>query len=477
MSVADVVVLNAWFIALYVLYMSPRDIQRGIGIHSTMSVLANPEKNNGFVHDRHLDGRPISGDNHSSAITTDDDNNDAHEFYFLSKETARELPHFQYHGEDHSLLYKYVLSPLATFCVYRLTPEWLAPNSITLIGLVFMIVAYLAMWFYVPSLEIPIEEPPRWIYCLNGVAILLYQTLDNMDGKQARRTGNGSPLGLLFDHGCDAVNNIFGSANWMISMALHPVRDVYLCASILFGPFALFFFGTWEEYYTGKLVMPIINGPNEGLLGGALMSFVSWSFGPYFWHGMHAWDSVVYPIVSVVVPDAWLPSTGLRNADLLVLFSTYSFFAEPLQKTVHVVRNYGRHTLVNLLPFATLLLCGIIVGRADLNVWLDMPRTSLHLCAALFVEMTVDLMIAHMSKQPFDYLRWPLAPLVLLTTMVAMGYWSAGRNAEDFLLIYTSVVMTYLVFKTIVTVHEICSLLNVYCFDITTKRPRKTKWA
>jgi len=25
-----------------------------------------------------------------------------------------------------------------------------------------------------------------------------------MDGKQARKTGNSSPLGLLFDHGCDS---------------------------------------------------------------------------------------------------------------------------------------------------------------------------------------------------------------------------------------------------------------------------------
>jgi ethanolaminephosphotransferase len=28
--------------------------------------------------------------------------------------------------------------------------------------------------------------------------------LDEMDGKQARRTGNSSPLGMLFDHGVDA---------------------------------------------------------------------------------------------------------------------------------------------------------------------------------------------------------------------------------------------------------------------------------
>ena len=406
----------------------------------------------------------------------DEDDDDCH-FYFLSKQAARELPRFQYQGEDLSLLYKYVLSPLATFCVYRLTPVWLAPNSITLIGLIFMVIAYSVMWYYAPLVEYA-EELPRWIFLLNGVAILVYQTLDNMDGKQARRTGNGSPLGLLFDHGCDAVNNIFGSANWMISMALHPVLDVYLCASVLFGPYALFFFGTWEEYYTGKLIMPIINGPNEGLMGGAIMSFISWWFGPRVWHATHAWDSVLYPLLSTVLPGTWLPSEGLRNTDCLVLFATYTFFAEPLSKTISVVRRYGIQTLMLLLPFLTLLVCAVVVARADLNVWLEMPRTSLHLCAALFVEMTVDLMMAHMTLQPYQAWRWPLAPLVVLAGLVGTGQWTASRTTADFLLIYTSSVCTYLVFKTVVTIHEICCVLNIWCFDITNKRPpRKYKKA
>jgi len=29
--------------------------------------------------------------------------------------------------------------------------------------------------------------------------------LDNMDGKQARKTNASSPLGMMFDHGCDAL--------------------------------------------------------------------------------------------------------------------------------------------------------------------------------------------------------------------------------------------------------------------------------
>ena len=39
---------------------------------------------------------------------------------------------------------------------------------------------------------------------MEGACYLAYRILDEMDGKQARKTGNSSPLGLLFDHGCDA---------------------------------------------------------------------------------------------------------------------------------------------------------------------------------------------------------------------------------------------------------------------------------
>lgn len=34
---------------------------------------------------------------------------------------------------------------------------------------------------------------------------------DNLDGKQARRTKTSSPLGLLFDHGCDAMTTFIFS--------------------------------------------------------------------------------------------------------------------------------------------------------------------------------------------------------------------------------------------------------------------------
>lgn len=47
---------------------------------------------------------------------------------------------------------------------------------------------------------------PRWLYFTFAVGLFVYQSLDAIDGKQARRTGTSGPLGELFDHGCDALN-------------------------------------------------------------------------------------------------------------------------------------------------------------------------------------------------------------------------------------------------------------------------------
>jgi hypothetical protein len=37
----------------------------------------------------------------------------------------------------------------------------------------------------------------------------MYSTLDAIDGKHARKTQQSTPLGALFDHGCDALAIFF----------------------------------------------------------------------------------------------------------------------------------------------------------------------------------------------------------------------------------------------------------------------------
>jgi uncharacterized membrane protein len=93
----------------------------------------------------------------------------------------KNLLHYKYKGGDTSYIYSYLLSPFAQYLVDTTIPHWIAPNLITLIGLMFSIVSFLCTVIYNPSLE---SNAPRWLHLLIGVNLFIYQTLDNMDGKQ-----------------------------------------------------------------------------------------------------------------------------------------------------------------------------------------------------------------------------------------------------------------------------------------------------
>jgi ethanolaminephosphotransferase len=396
--------------------------------------------------------------------------------WVLTHAGATALRNYQYRGQDLSLTYKYVLSPLAEWCVDHLTPAWLAPNVITLTGLICMVVSYVVMWWYAPMILQSSEDNeemdravPRWVFFLSAGTILIYQTLDNMDGKQARRVGASSPLGLFFDHGCDAINSVFGSVNWMIALALAP-NDSLHCFVMLMGPYALFYFSTWEEYYTGELIMPILNGPNEGLLGAVFVNAISCWYGPSYWHTHSWWKSTIQPIFEATSGRPWTV-TPLRNADLLICVSGMCMIQEMALKTVAIVRRYGLRSLWNLLPFLALASCMVIVSITDYNLWMDMPRTSVHLSSILFVDMTTDLMLQHMTHRPYQPFRWMMLPLILFTIAVATKHWfSKYCSMADFLLIYTASAGMFLTLNIVVTIHEMCLALNITCFSVPSRQ-------
>ena len=51
-----------------------------------------------------------------------------------------------------------------------------------------------------------ISRTNNYFFYFSAFSYFMYRMLDELDGKQARRTGNSSPLGLLFDHGCDSFS-------------------------------------------------------------------------------------------------------------------------------------------------------------------------------------------------------------------------------------------------------------------------------
>ena len=402
-------------------------------------------------------------------------------FYFLSDTHIQtSLIQYQYAGQDLSLLYKYVLSPLATFCVTYGTPKSVAPNVITFTGLLFMICAYCIMWYHAPLLFAPTDNDahddilPRYVFLCNAVAILLYQTLDNMDGKQARRISASSPLGLFFDHGCDAINSVFGSANWIIALGLSTNDSIHAFV-MLMGPYALFYFSTWEEYYTGELIMPIVNGPNEGLFGAVAVSLISYYYGPSYWHQHDWWESIctVLPFIREYMKTLGLEH--VRNCDFFICITAVCMIQEIVIKTVFIVHRYGVGTISNLVPFVTLAACTMIVSFCYQTIWIEMPRTCLHLSSILFVEMTTDLMLKHMTKQRFEPIRLISMPLVVFTALIALKVWPRTYiSIDQFVVMYTSIAGTYLVTRSVILINEMCIVLNIWCFTVGQRNPKNS---
>lgn len=186
------------------------------------------------------------------------------------------LRQYKYSGGDLSLTYKHVLSPLAQFCVDNFIPTSMAPNLITFVGLMVAFSATVLTLVFNPTLS---ADCPRWLSAYSGISIFIYQTLDNMDGKQARRTGSSSPLGMLFDHGCDAINAAISTISYASVLGAGWTPTVFL---FLYCAFTSFYIQTWEEYYVGSMILPIFNGPSEGLLITASIGVVGGIVGPRF---------------------------------------------------------------------------------------------------------------------------------------------------------------------------------------------------
>eukprot|EP00171_Calliarthron_tuberculosum_P018346 IDg18346t1 len=216
----------------------------------------------------------------------------------LSELQLDALLRYKNKGVDLSITYRYILSALYDSLI-AYVPLQAAPNLITMIGFMLAAGGHLCVLLHSPTLS---ERVPGWASAAAGVGLLLYMTLDNLDGRQARRTNSSSPLGHLFDHGCDALNVTLSAMALCASLQLGPRGALLL---VLISQATLLAAGL-EEYATGAMTLRVLNGANEGILA---LVFVQLSIA---WRGAAAFhDTLPAPL------PAWTPAqlaAGLQVA-------------------------------------------------------------------------------------------------------------------------------------------------------------------
>lgn len=376
---------------------------------------------------------------------------------YIPPEGFERLMSYKYKGTDQSLIYKHILTPMNQVLIEYI-PLWMAPNLITVIGLLCVLASHFLMWYYVPDLY---GEAPRWVYAFSGWMLLVYQTLDNLDGKQARRVGASSPLGLFFDHGCDAINCTIGS---LTLMSATQMGSTWKSVSLLMSTIFLFFLNTWEEYYTGELILPIVNGPTEGLIVGAgILWWTAWA-GPDWWLQKL---TVSVPEESFLQLDGlfadYLPAherfaAHLRQhgtieiqyngilALIMVGITLFTLLGNliTVYRAVHKSHEgeHGKYTdswLVRRLPFihACTRLLPFLCFTALAMMWMAVspaeilpkhPRLIFWTIGFLFAKMVTHLMIAHLCSVEYHPLRRTLMPFFFFAGHSALSW--ANKRGE-----------------------------------------------
>ncbi|KAJ3370810.1 hypothetical protein GGF31_003836 [Allomyces arbusculus] len=362
---------------------------------------------------------------------------------------------YKYAGADKSLVSQYILQPYWTRLV-EWVPMWMAPNLVTLIGFAFIVANVLMTLWWSPDLVTPL---PRWCYFVFGLGLFIYQSLDAIDGKQARRTGQSGPLGELFDHGCDALNTTMSVL--MVAPALGYGQSPWLLVS-LGCTLANFYLTTWEEYHTGVLYLGLISGPVEGILMIVTVLVATGIFGPAMWHR---------PLLGLSLTAFDLTMA----AGVLVIFLN---LATSIQNVIRAKRSL--QPIMGLAPFV--IACATVASWAFTSPGLLKEGGNVPLMlwiTAWFGHLVGSIVLGHVVKDDkFPYLAsgTNLGMAVVGAVTAGVGYIAGAPlvpRAAEVGYLYTCATMAWITYARFASrvVADICDELDIWC--LTIKHPKK----
>jgi len=121
-------------------------------------------------------------------------------------------------------LVSHLFQPLWAFLSTKV-PTYVAPNVVNLAGLVCLLQAFYLCIMYINDL-------PRTVSFVAMLLLLAYHTLDSVSGRHARRIGNDSPLGELFQYSCSNIGVVFTSLTMAYIMGARTLPTLWYTVQI-----------------------------------------------------------------------------------------------------------------------------------------------------------------------------------------------------------------------------------------------------
>ena len=316
---------------------------------------------------------------------------------------------------------------------------WLAPNIITLTGFLLEVFSFLVSFITSHQMRDPV---PTWVCFLNGVCLLVYQTLDNLDGRQARRTGNSSPLGQFFDHGCDAVTGVCELMKVAATLGMGASVPTFFFVFMMGIGFSM---TSYEEYVTHSFFLGYINGPDEGLF------FLGWLHILCVFDTERVWGQYLVNPVTYVIFCLCTAST--------VVPILYNVVKESL-----VDGEKARRAIIGIVP--TVVLTVLFIANAFSNTF-NFENPYFIMAAGLAMQFTSQITIVAylVLRQPQRMLLDPLWDAVVVFALFGFVFTEETWAYYYWIVVFMAIVLIMLFFD-IAVIHGLSTGLGIPVFKI-----------
>lgn len=310
----------------------------------------------------------------------------------LPEDGLASLKQYKYQSTGYSQL-EHALNPYWEYCV-SLLPITMAPNMVTLIGTAVLFLAFVVVLFCAPTLT---EELPGMVCVAAGLALFAYNTLDAIDGKQARRTKSSSPLGQLFDHGCDALAVLLILVPFS---ALLGFGTGWKCLTLHCTVLVPFFLAQWEEFHL-HVMRTMVGG--VGIAEGHAIIIFTW-------------------IASAVLPFGWATTPVVTVAGVPVTYANCILVANVCMSLFFACSFIGNvvwlhskpRALVHLLPISLVALLAAYLMASDSRVTTQYPMVYLLATVLSIVYLATQVVVYGMCRVSFPLLQYSSALHMLL---------------------------------------------------------------
>ncbi|XP_034767274.2 choline/ethanolaminephosphotransferase 1-like isoform X2 [Acipenser ruthenus] len=364
----------------------------------------------------------------------------------LSRHQLKRLDEHRYRSAGRSLL-EPIMQCYWEWLVARV-PVWIAPNLITIVGLVTNIFTTLVLVYYCPTAT---EQAPLWAYLSCAVGLFIYQSLDAIDGKQARRTNSSSPLGELFDHGCDSLSTVFVVLGTCIAVQLGTNPDwMFFCC---FAGMFMFYCAHWQTYVSGTLRFGIFD-VSESQICIIILQILTGTVGPWFWN-----DTIPVLNIQMKILPALCTVVG-------AIFSCTNYFRVIFTGGVGKNGSTTAGTSV-LSPFfhigSVIVLAMMIYKKSAVQLFEKHP--CLYILAFGFVsaKITNKLVVAHMTKSEMH-----LHDLAFLGPGLLFLDQYLNSFIDEYLVLWIALVLSFfdLIRYCVSVCNQIASHLHIFVFKI-----------